>query len=235
MALNEQRQAKRRQEMLDAAMAIVVEESLEALTIARLAERLGAAVGALYRYFDSKEALLVGLQKEAIRLFHEAQLADLAEAAEQARETGLPAEAETLFLVLVGTTAYLDDARRAPRRHRLLDTMLSTLGPVLTDVEALEVAETLEPVLRECGLHLEEAVTVGALRPGDSAQRTHVLWAFLHGLDHFRKRDRIQPPPLQVRALLRLSLQTLLLGWGAEEPHVGAALDLLARFRLGLC
>ncbi|MFT7579966.1 MAG: AcrR family transcriptional regulator, partial [Myxococcota bacterium] len=56
-----QRRETRKQEMLDAAMGIVLDEGIEALTIARIAARLDAAVGALYRYFPGKEALIVGL------------------------------------------------------------------------------------------------------------------------------------------------------------------------------
>lgn len=231
MSTVEERQAKRRQEMLDAAMAIVLEEGLDGLTIVHLAERLGAAVGALYRYFDSKEALLVGLQKQAIELFHGRQRQDLEEATELTRLTAVSSKVAALFFALVASTAYLEDARRAPRRHRLLDTMLSTPGQILTDDEAREVAETLAPVLGECGRRLSAAVLAEALSGGDPAERTHVLWAVMHGLDHFRKRDRIQPQNLRVRPLLRLAFRSLFIGWGGTEADVDAALDLLARFR----
>jgi hypothetical protein len=47
-----------------------------------------------------------------------------------------------------------------------------------------------------------------------------VLWAALHGLDHFRKRDRIQPVELRVAALELELYRGLLLGWGADRTAV---------------
>lgn len=48
----------RRDEVLDAALALLDEVGLDALTTRRLAERLGVQPGALYRHFPSKAALL---------------------------------------------------------------------------------------------------------------------------------------------------------------------------------
>ena len=51
--------AKRREEtsaaIVEAALAIVTEEGFDALTMKRLADELGYAIGAFYRYFPSKE------------------------------------------------------------------------------------------------------------------------------------------------------------------------------------
>jgi TetR/AcrR family transcriptional regulator, tetracycline repressor protein len=48
----------RRDEVLQAALDLLDEVGLDALTTRRLAERLGVRPGALYRHFDSKRALL---------------------------------------------------------------------------------------------------------------------------------------------------------------------------------
>ncbi|MEL6182651.1 MAG: TetR family transcriptional regulator, partial [Myxococcota bacterium] len=66
MTRRELKRKARREEMLHAAMSIVVNEGVSALTIARLARELDAAVGALYRYFESKQALITALQRQAI-------------------------------------------------------------------------------------------------------------------------------------------------------------------------
>ena len=56
------RRERRRQEtierILDAAMRLMAEQGYEAFTIARLAGDLNYAVGALYRYFKGKDAIL---------------------------------------------------------------------------------------------------------------------------------------------------------------------------------
>jgi TetR/AcrR family transcriptional regulator, tetracycline repressor protein len=51
----------RRDEVLEAALDLLDEVGLAALTTRRLAERLGVRPGALYRHFDSKRALLVAM------------------------------------------------------------------------------------------------------------------------------------------------------------------------------
>jgi TetR/AcrR family transcriptional regulator, tetracycline repressor protein len=51
----------RRDEVLEAALDLLDDVGLAALTTRRLAERLGVRPGALYRHFDSKQALLVAM------------------------------------------------------------------------------------------------------------------------------------------------------------------------------
>ena len=65
-ARSERRRKERSDRVLDAAMRLLVEEGAHALTIQRLAHDLDYAVGALYRYFPSKDALLADLQRKVI-------------------------------------------------------------------------------------------------------------------------------------------------------------------------
>lgn len=204
-------------------MELVVESGLEALTIARLAERLDCAVGALYRYFASKGDLLRALQEQAIAALADDLTAALAGARDPRRLS--PSAAALLPLGVVCAT-YLTDAERAPARHHLIDASLSSPVPLLTDEQARGVDQRLAPLLGACAELIEAAVQAGALNPGDPRVRTHVLWAALHGLDQFRKRDRIQPPELRVRELAGALLQTTLVGWGAEPAAVA---EMLAR------
>ena len=55
----------------DTAMMIVTTEGIDALTMARLASELDAAIGAVYRYFPSKGALVAQIQGQAIELLSE--------------------------------------------------------------------------------------------------------------------------------------------------------------------
>src|SRR5687768_4597886 len=63
----------KRQQKLDtllrAALAQIEAEGLESLTMQKLAARLDVAVGALYRYVDSKEALLAMLQIQTLQYY----------------------------------------------------------------------------------------------------------------------------------------------------------------------
>ncbi len=208
------RRAARRDAMLDAAMAIVLEDGVEGLTIGRLAERMGMAVGAMYRYFSGKSGLVAALQERAV-----ASLAvDLARAADAAVTRAEGAELSPGRAALVRACAaalsYLSHAVHTPERHRLIDASLSSPKPLLDDEGARAVAVVLEGLLGQVAGHLAVAAAQGALAPGDALARTHVLWATVHGLDHLRKRDRHQPAALRSGALAGAALADLLRGWG---------------------
>ncbi len=108
-----------------------------------------------------------------------------------------------------------------------MDAFLSAPNPTLSDEDARTIDAYLAPVLGECAQHLDVAAKVGAITPGDALARTHVLWAAVHGLDHFRKRDRIQPSALRVEALEHNLLRATLIGWGASPRTVDEALGRL--------
>lgn len=221
------RHDRKRQRLLDEAMALVVEDGLEGLTIARLANRVGSSVGALYRYFEGKEEMIVGLQELAIadfRAFMDARLTEL--------EAKLPPSASPSVVALVNLAAaigsYVQHRDGSPNAHRLVDLFLSAPEAVLSDDEARAIAvRVVEPILGRVGALLHEAVKAGALADGDPAQRTHLAWAFVHGLDHFRKRDRINGANLQVRVLQPIALRTLLMAWGAKPAELDQALTLV--------
>ena len=61
-----EKQAARRDHILDHAASIVLEDGLDALTMERLAQALGVATSARYRTFSGRAALLAGLQVRAI-------------------------------------------------------------------------------------------------------------------------------------------------------------------------
>lgn len=215
------RHDKKRQKLLDEAMALVVADGIEGLTIARLANRIGGSVGALYRYFESKEELVFGLQEMAIldfRSYLEARVE------EHRAAPGTPARVALLAKLMVVLTAYIDHAEVSREMHRLVDHFLSTPEAVLSDDDARAITErVVGPILELVAGIVRQAVSEGALAAGDAAQRTHIAWACMHGLDHFRKRDRINPLPLQLKALLPMAVKSLLSGWGASAADLDAA------------
>ena len=223
----EQRRGERRGEMLDAAMRVVLEGGLESLTIARLARELGVAGGALYRYFSGKDAVVVALQERAVESFRAVLEEDLNAARASAESSGANTQVRALLLAAVAPTSYLAHGTRAPGLHRLLDRSLSHPTALLTDEEARQVDEALAPLLRLCASQLEHAAECSALTGGDANVRTHLLWAATHGLDHFRKRDRIQPASLRVPALTNALLMDLFVGWGANRAQLDEALSAL--------
>lgn len=220
------KRAARRRRMLDAAMDLIAERGLEALTISSLAGRLGMSVGGLYRYFEGKEAILVALQEHAIARFAEEQRAALDRAEHRLRASRFRAHEPIGMLYRLVATFSVYLGPRPDAQHRLLDTFVSAPGPFLSDERARAVNALLHPILGVYRELFEDAVRCGALAPGDPLQRTHIVWAAVHGLDHFRKRDRLQPRHLRTGALLHETYRTLLGGWGANPAAIERALTL---------
>lgn len=227
-----QRRAQRREDVLDAAMRIIVGEGLVALTIQRLAKATGASVGGLYRYYESKEAVVAALQLRAIGVFADVQREELVRGAEflASRSNMLQPHAASLFSALVSITSYLRFERREPERHRLFDAFLSASEATLPDAAAQEVDAAIRPLIASIAARLDDAADCGALSPGDGVQRTYVVWAAMHGLDHFRKRDRIMPARLRVAVLREQTLLGLFSGWGADRDRFTEAYAQLAAF-----
>lgn len=92
------RAAHRIEALLDAAAAVVVEHGVEHLTTALVAERAGASIGTVYRYFPDRVAVLVALAErnlERMRLAIERQLQVDHESWEHALDAMVDAMIET--------------------------------------------------------------------------------------------------------------------------------------------
>lgn len=223
MTRRERRRQARRQEILDAAMRLVVEGGLDGLTMPRLAEELDAAVGALYRYFDSKDALIAALQAQAIKTFGEFQLARV-EAFEP--PAGASPRVAALARTLVAFSAYLVFADAHPERFQLVDISIADPRRLLSDEDARAVQAVLDPILQRCASLIEAAVEIDALGDGEAILRTFVLWGAMHGTQHFRKRDRLLPAEVATKRVMRASVYALLVGWGADSGEADAAVDI---------
>ena len=208
-------------------MEILAEGGIEALTIPRLAKRMDASVGGLYRYFPSKEAILVALQKRAIDVFGALQADALRQV--EALSSESPEGIVHLARAIASLDILLHLVHQAPIEHALIDAFLSAPTPSLSDDAARLIDAHLAPLLEVCRETFEAASAWGVLDDSDAKVKTHLMWAALHGLSHFRKRDRIQPPALQVDALQAPLIRTLLMGWGARPEDVDAAMRLRAR------
>src|SRR5437867_4150451 len=130
-------------------------------------------------------------------------------------------------------------AKRIERRASMRETVLRAAMETLTTegFEALTIAGLAARIGVSVGglyryypgkdailLALQkEALAAGALGPGDAEVRTHVLWALFHGVDHFRKRDRLAPPRLHARRIAVEAMDALLAGWDAPRADLAAA------------
>ena len=189
--------------------------------MSRLARGLNTSPSALYRYYESKESLIVELQVEAMGEIEDALMGKL-EAFETAARNATDESVLALHRCFVAFDVYAEGGGESGRG--LIDACLSQPKPFLSVAQAQEVNQRLSRVLGLCVRTLDEAVRLNALEEGDNVQRTHLLWASLHGLGHFRKRDRIQPAELQANALKSALYGTLFRGFGAKEDVLERAL-----------
>jgi AcrR family transcriptional regulator len=204
------RRQRKRQErkaaFVDIAYVIVENEGLDRLTMPKLAKEADVAVGGLYRYFDGKEALIAALQIRASRSF-----VDFVDRRLEALGAAGP-----LDVVRAIVMAWSEFLTESPEEHFLLDSSLSSPAVLLSDEDALEVAQGLRPVFQRCATALGEAARLGLLEKGDAQLRTHALWAAVHGVGHFTKRNRLLPERLHAARVREELIRTLLVGWGAE-------------------
>lgn len=223
----QKRRDEKREQILETAFFLIERNGVEALTMPRLASRLKCAVGALYLTFSSKSALLVALQEQAIA----ALSSEVAEAVEASKDHfgkhdsgGTRARAALAHLAAaVDTVVRLP--QRSPARHRLVDELLSTHETVLSQEELEAVNAALAGLMEQVTTLLRDAQEAGALAPGDNDVRARLLWAAIHGLGHFRKRDRGEPIELRTPRLVEAMMETLLRGWGASEEALVFRVD----------
>lgn len=206
------RREKAIERILDTAESILGTEGMGALTMQRLAKDLGFTVGATYRYFESKEAIVAALQR---RVF-----AGLAEDLTRLDAT----VADPLVRVAVVARIYATLASRRPLHAQLLSRMMGEPENVLPADQALPNMQLAIGVGAAGVRELAAARIARALHEGDDAQRGLVLWASLVGIAQTKKLERWQVPGLASEALAEQLVRTLLVGWGASPAHVDAAM-----------
>jgi AcrR family transcriptional regulator len=222
-----QRSRERRTErIVSAAMELVATEAFDALTMTRLAGVLDLSVGALYRYFPSKDALVVELQARAIRTI-------LSELQDAQQSWQLPRGGAGSCAAILGMAAfYLDLPRSEPRLYRLVAATLADPRQLVDDAEAARIVPEFATLLAEVARAFASAQDAGVLDEGKPLERTVVLWSALHGVTLVDKLGRLvpdDPAGFATRewfAARRLGLElscTLLRGWGAKRTDVTRA------------
>lgn len=202
--------------ILDTALEVVAREGLEGLQMARLAAAVDYTPGALYRYVESKDALVALLVTRTL---------GQVEAALRAVEATVPARATPLARVAALVGAYRRFVRGAPHRFGLLAVAMAEprilVGdPAHTRLTAAAVVAALTPLAAA----LDAAATAGAVDAGPAIERTLCVFAMVHGLSQLPKMARAAPTAIDVDAIVASGLRALLIGWGAAARSVDHAI-----------
>jgi AcrR family transcriptional regulator len=208
------------QRILDAAMSLVAEGGLDALSMTRLAAVVDYTPGALYRYVESKDALLSKLVERT--------LVDLREQLDRA-SARLSVKASPLARVFALVQGYRAFAHREPHRFGLLAATLAEPRVLLREAKDVEpVARALIAAMQPLAGALAAAEEAGLLTPGEPAERTLCVFAMLEGVLLMQKLAHRAPGMVDVERLALGGTRALLVGWGARPRTVDAAIAKVA-------
>jgi AcrR family transcriptional regulator len=222
------RQARIR-EIVCAALAMLRDEGNDALTLGRVATRLGLTTAALYRYFPSKDALDAELQRAVIAALV-ASVRERTEAADAYAVREALCERDRALLAIVVTALVFERfAETSPAEFGCLTRNLSTPDHVLPDREAAHVFEAAWSALVDLAVRIEVAQGCDVLSQGDPNERAVALWAALQGVVQTRKLVRSARGRIEPGRVAQSLVRSLLVGWGAAHDAAQDVLDLAER------
>jgi AcrR family transcriptional regulator len=221
--------ARRRDEkveaILDAAMRILGEGGLDALTLQRVARELGLVTTALYRYFPSKDVLVAALQRRAVAAIHER----FAKARAGWSKAALRRQPNVAALVpIVGAARfYVTLPDTMPEPFQLVAILLGDTRVLVSAEEAAKAAPVVLAFIGDAATLFAEAAREGALARGEAMSRTLVFWATVHGLTQLAKLRRLAPDTPPREALVDEATHALLVGFGATPDSIRRAIRAL--------
>jgi AcrR family transcriptional regulator len=166
-----------REQILDVAMTIFINEGYEAVTIRRLADEVAYTPGALYSYFADKEALVFALAVRSSEHLNSVFRA-------------LESTAHPLERLWAIGRAYI---KFAMEHQAAYDLMFIMSTPIPTMVETgFKDAYTAFYILRKT---VQECMEQGFLPRADADMAAYALWSFVHGSVSLMIRKRLAMIP----------------------------------------
>ncbi len=217
------RRARKRQarieSILQAALDLATEDGLDRLTTHRLADRLDLVVGALYRYFPSKEALITALEVKAIREYG----VELSKAWREAVELPLEGAVGALAPIVTLGVVYQRLMQEQPAHFHLINLVVANPKSVLPLAEAEKVLGVMHSLFMDLAGPFDAAIEAGALAPGLGTERIILFWSSTMGVLQVSKLGK-HDPTIQGDRLLDGILIGLLGGWGADRDAIREAI-----------
>lgn len=197
MRVTAETKAATRQRILDSAQQLFAARGFEATTTRDIAEAAEIAIGTLFNYFSTKEAIVECLVGEATTTAH-AEFARKAERTVASDETALE---EELFAFIAGGLRKLK-----PLRKYLVPLLETTLCPLASSRD--EQAESLRITHLE---NVRQLVSTHGLAGAFSPVASHLYWTLYTGVLAFWANDK-SPKQEDTLALLDQSLH-MFVGW----------------------
>ena len=203
MSLRSKQYRKERMTRLhQAARRHIAKYGVQGLQLKELAKDLGYTSPALYRYYPSKEALIVDLQKETLQQMHRA-LTDF---------LTVFASSSPLVKLILCTKFYIGYAKNSPASFALNNSVFSSTSPILDGENREAIIQAMQSILL---LIQEQFQQLDIKGEPSNFTRTMCLWSSLHGvlLTQKYQDDFAIPSPNHL-------VSTLLLGWGIPKSNL---------------
>lgn len=199
-------------------MKIIVADGAPALTMRALAKAVGVTPGAVYRYFDGKDAIIGALAERTLARYA-AQLDAQAEAA-RAVAAALPAPLRPLATLVARVERYWAVSVAEPAGWRLVNLFLTDRNQLITGDAHARAQASLFTQLQHAAALLDGAVSAGALAAGSGLERSLVLLSAVHGNLLYLKLSRTATVSFSPTDTFRAATDDLLRGWGADTPAI---------------
>jgi AcrR family transcriptional regulator len=165
-----QHQDELREKILDAARELFVEEGVEAVSMRKIAQKIGYSATTLYNYFEDKEALLHALCDADFGTLQESfkKVGRIADPIERMRKMG---------------QAYITFALRYPSHYRLM-FMTPRVHAESDDCHDIERGNPDEDAYAFLRATVVEALAAGAFRDEyqDADLLSQIVWSGVHGV-----------------------------------------------------
>ena len=206
-------------------MRIVIEEGPRGLAMRQLATDLELSPGAVYRYFDGKDAIIAALGHRTLGRYGESM--DERESATRVAARALPPETAALFGVLSRAWSYWQLSVADPGAWRLVNMFLVDKQQLITGDAHDRFMAAVAAQVGRVGSLIDNAVAAGSIDPGAGLPRALAMVGTLNGHLQFLKMADRSSAPFDPGQILRLALSTLLIGWGADPTGIEVAWTLV--------
>lgn len=209
---------------LTTALEIVTAEGFDALTMQRLADECGSAIGAVYRYFPSKGALMAEVQRAAIERIGNSYT--IVKERSVAEWVDIDPADRTIARLVLFSRFICATAQSQPQELRLLQMLMGEWRAIVPLEEAMRVYPTAMGLLDQLRVGVDEAVEHHQLVEGNTMSRVVTWIAAVNGVLQVSLLARFDPQLFDGDLLARQVSLDLLIAWGASP---GALLGAIAR------
>jgi len=215
------KRAQRKRDILRVTLTLIEDRGIDTLKMTDIAQAMDWRVGALYRYYPSRDAIEVDLQRVILIGLRKSGLT-LVKNTRRLKHALSPL-IETAGLCL----HYAAFSSAYPWPMAVLGASLALPRFVFQDDDAKAVAHDVSLGLIDLSRALESTAAAGLIEHGSAPTRALSLWSALHGVSLTGKLNRFAPSHPSAIDLSASLLTAIMVGWGAKASHVKTAVNLV--------